>query len=287
MFDTSMENKIRINEIAGPISNELAKVNSELKNILSEFDLISEYGILKKSRRNADRLIRHALLLLPVKAMGKSCSDRELPKLCAASEIIFSAVNLHDQITDSDIASRGKKGNITRVNNSRAVLNGDELQTLALLVISEMFPKNLLLDLTRLIEKSCYMKISEEIQKTIFKTEAVYTDSLKSRTSEITSTIALLGAYASKASVDETEILERLGYNLGMLYGIITDQMNGKTSFEGFDPLACAGQYAKEAENIISGFKKSAYKTSLLKLVKLFVKNMKIYSRGRCESEAK
>lgn len=287
MLDTNIKTKVRMNEIVSPIAKELVKVNSELKNILSEFDLISGYGVIGHVYKNPDRLIRQAMILLPVKAIGKSGSDKELSKLCAVAEIVYSAVNLHDKINDSDKTDGKKAGNKKEVDNSHAVLNGDALQTLALLAASEIFPKNLILDITRLIEKSCYMKISEEIQKSVFGSDESYVNSLKNSAAEFSSVFALLGAYVSKASADETSLLKKCGYNLGMLYRIAVDYKNGRVGSGGISPLISAEHYAKEAESAISGFDGSVYKKSLLKLARLFYSNILFNSWGKCESEAK
>jgi len=208
------------------------------------------------------------MILLTVKAMGKTSIDKELLRLCAATEIVYSAVNLHDGINDSE-------------EEGGAVLNGDTLHTLALLVASEIFPKNLLLDITKFIEKISYMKISEEIRKPVYESGESYLESLKAWTSEYTSIFAFLCAYALKASVSEEALLEQCGYSLGILYRIITDHKSGKVAIEGFDPSISAREYAREAENAISGLKGSTYKKRLLKLIRLLYGNLQLNSRGR------
>lgn len=270
MIDTNVKSKIQMNEITSPISKELAKVNSELKTILNKFNVTSENDIFKLVLKNPDRRIRQAMILLPVKAIGKRNSDTELFRLCAAAEIVYRAINFHDGVNDSGKISRKITGTKKAIDNSFAVLAGDTLHTLALLVISEIFPESLLLDVIRLIEKTGYMKISDEIQRHIFESKESYINSLKNRSSEFMGTFALLGAYVSKANAEEAAVLEKCSYNLGMAYQIIADHENGKTAFENFDPLPFIKYFAEEAKSAISSFRGSAYKKSLLKLIGYF-----------------
>jgi geranylgeranyl pyrophosphate synthase len=269
MFDTIIKSKAAMNEIISPLSLELIKVNSEIKDMVKEFSKISDYDIIKQLHKNPDRLIRQAMILLPAKAVGEGSSNKELIRLCAAAEIVYSAMNLHDEISDTDKVYGEKSNRKKGMDNSHAVLNGDTLQTLALLVASEVFPNSLLQHITKLIEKSCYTKISGEIQNSFFDSNESYVNSLKNETAEFTSTFALMGAYISKASVDETELLKKCGYNLGILYRIITDQKSGRVGFKGFNPLTGVKRYAEEAEKAVSGLKESIYKKSLTKLIGL------------------
>lgn len=263
MLNTNRISKIHINEIVSPISKELTRVNSELKSILGEFNLVPEFGSLILKQKEADSLVRQAMLLLTVKAMGKTSIDKELLRLCAATEIIYSAINLHDGIGNSE-------------QEGGAVLNGDTLHTLGLLVASAIFPKNLLLDITRLIEKSCYRKISEEIRNPVFESSEHYLESLKTSTSEYTSIFSFLCAYALKSSVSDAAILEKCGYSLGMLYQIISDQKAGRVGIEGFSPSNSVRQYTQEAESVISELRGSVYKKKLLKLIKLLYNNLQL-----------
>lgn len=270
MFETGIRSKILINEIASPISKELVKADLELKTILNESDLILDSGITGRVLKKSGRRIRQAMILLPAKAIGKGRTDDKLSRLCAAAEIIYSAFNMHDGISGSGMTS-GKTGRARKViDNSRAVLTGDTLHTMALLVISEMFPGSMLLDVMQLIEKNSYMIISEEIKKPIFRSKESYINSLKSRTAELSTTFALLGAYVSEANADETAVLEKCGYNLGMAYQIITDNENGKTPFEKNDSQTFVKHFTDEARSASSGFKESIYKKSLLKLIEYF-----------------
>ena len=53
MLRTNIISNIHMNEIVSPISKELAKVNSELKNILGEFNLVSDFGSLMYAQKGS------------------------------------------------------------------------------------------------------------------------------------------------------------------------------------------------------------------------------------------
>ncbi|GEM_PF-6283630 len=270
MFDTVTGSRMLINGIASPISKQLVKADLELKTILTESDLNLDRGIAKQVLKRAGRSVLQAMVLLPVKAIGKVSNDNELLRLCAATEIIYSAFSIHDGIEDSKMESDREAYTIK---NSSATLTGDTLFTAALLIISEIFPRSMLLDVMHLIEKNSYMIIAEEVQKSDFGAKVNYLDSLKRRTAEFSSTFALLGAYASKANMEETAVLEKFSYSLGMTYRIITDNENGKTPFELNDSIKFVKHFTDEAKDAVSSFKDSIYKKSLFKLIEYFSYN--------------
>ena len=271
MFNSGLKSKLLVNEIVSPISRELRKTNTKLKTVFHEYGLMAEDALFGQVFKNPDRLIRQAMILLPAKAIGNNHDDHELIKLCVAAEIFYSVIDLWDGIHDSEIVDRKLPGTHKIIDNSRAILAGDTLLTLALMLVAEIFPENMLLKVIRQIEKASYLIISEEIQKRpLYESVEKYCDTMKQQTTEFSNTVIELGAYLTKADAEESAIVEKCGYNLAMAYKIIMDQASGKIGFANLDTQIAIKQYAEEAECAISGFKKSVYQKSLLKLVEYF-----------------
>jgi plasmid replication initiation protein len=73
--------------------------------------------------------------------------------------------------------------------------------------------------------------------------------------------------------MEETAVLEKFSYSLGMTYRIITDNENGKTPFELNDSIKFVKHFTDEAKDAVSSFKDSIYKKSLFKLIEYFSYN--------------
>ena len=260
MIDMNLSSKHRINVICAPISKEIQRVDKAIKELLIDMDLITGKKYNYRSKNHITKRIRQAMILLPVKSLNinndKVLEDKIIT-FAAAVEIVFNAIRLHDDISEL------------------SVLSGDMLQTIALLVGLDIFSKDLLLELTKMIEKSCYRRISDELEKSEdkYKDKESYIKSVRNKTGELMGTFVKLGVYLSRINENDTEaiIFKNYGYNIGMALHIMDDTINNRREKLSFEVLPLIKPFAEDAARSVKGLKESPYKNNLLKLTDYFI----------------
>lgn len=266
MIGRKFSSKHRINVICAPISQEILKVDKVLKDLLIDMEYTTGKKYNYFSKNHFSKRIRQAMILLPVKSLNAKDNkvlDEDIIAFAASVEIVFNSIKFHDDINED------------KVDNERSVLSGDLLQSIALQVGLKLFPKNLLLELTNLIEKSCYRRISEELEKNgdKYTDEESYIKSVKIKTGELMGIFVKLGAYLSGTDKNDAEaiMLESCGFNIGMALHIMEDRINSRNEKCGFNGARLIKGFAQDAAKSINSLKESPYKSNLIKLIDYFI----------------
>jgi len=213
-----------LNTIYGPIQEDLAKVEDELRSV-SKVDFYRLCELLDYSLKSGGKRIRPALVLLSGKFYDYNLN--ELLPMATAVELCHAATLVHDDTIDKSPLRRGKS-TINKVwGEDKAILLGDYLFAKA----GEFASATQSLQVIRLVSQTIMIISSGELNETfnafnLEQTRQDYLQRISSKTAALFSLATESGAILSQAPKESIEALKQYGYNLGIAFQIVDDVLD-------------------------------------------------------------
>jgi octaprenyl-diphosphate synthase len=215
-------NTFSIEDLQCLVKNELIGVDQiidqSLKSDISLIESIAKHIIYAGGKR-----IRPLLSLIAAKTFNPDI-QRETLYLATAVEFIHTATLLHDDVIDDSNLRRGLETAHKIWGNSASILVGDYLFARA---FELMVKTNNLTILNILSQTSAKIAAGEVLQllhnQSFEIDEKTALDIIGAKTAELFAAACQTGALAGGADTNQTQILHRYGYALGMAFQITDD----------------------------------------------------------------
>ena len=182
-----------------------------------DFQPMLDFVSAKKGKR-----IRPQILLLAAKLCGNP--NRNSLEYALILELLHTATLIHDDVVDDTKERRGQPSVMAKFGNRSAVLLGDYILSVA--IKHGVATKNFRI-LEILSTLAQYLSEGELVQlKSSSETlidEARYFEIIQKKTAILLSSCAEMGAISANADVEKTEILRRIGNNLGICFQLRDD----------------------------------------------------------------
>jgi octaprenyl-diphosphate synthase len=235
-----------------------------LKNIGKDISSDSTEEVFKYFFKVPGKYLRPSLVILSAKAIKPEMTAEEriqLINLCVAIELIHSASLVHDDIIDNDLFRRGQKTLNNIFGRKVAVLAGDAFYAKAFSILLKLQTKDAEEVITEVIEKMCIAEIEQAQNYEISKQD--YLNIIEGKTASFMAACCKLGAKTVKGKEEEITALENYGLNLGMVYQIIDDCIDGDPSASNNITALNAKEFALKAKEEIEDLEPSIYKDCL------------------------
>ncbi len=218
-------------KLVGPVAQELAKVEAELKNYTdSAYPLIDEINLYLHN--SGGKRIRPAVLLL----VSKLCDigGEKVVKLGTVMELVHVATLVHDDIIDKADLRRGRPSVNARWGSEITVLMGDWMYMTAFKIALEL--KNLrvldvLIQLTRTMVTGEMMQL--ELDRKLETSVEDQIEICRRKTARLFSACASLPAILSGSGSEVEERLAEYGRALGMVFQLTDDMLDYTADEEG------------------------------------------------------
>jgi octaprenyl-diphosphate synthase len=247
------------------ISKELNEVEVILKNIGKDISSDSTEEAFKYFFKVPGKYLRPSLVILSAKAIKPEMTAEEriqLINLCVAIELIHSASLVHDDIIDNDLFRRGQKTLNNIFGRKVAVLAGDAFYAKAFSILLKLQTKDAEEVITEVIEKMCIAEIEQVQNYEISKQD--YLNIIEGKTASFMAACCKLGAKTVKGKEEEITALENYGLNLGMVYQIIDDCIDGDPNASNNNiTVENAKEFDLKAKEVIEDLAPSIYKDCL------------------------
>jgi heptaprenyl diphosphate synthase len=203
------------------ISHDIQKVSEIIRSSISSQNPIINDG-LSVLFENQGKMLRPGLLLIASR-FGDHQNDKAI-HLAAALEMLHAATLIHDDIIDDSPLRRGLPTINSKYGKKDAVLIGDFLLSRAFLLAAEYSSPEQALQLSKVISIICTMEIEQNTSRFQFDNSLrKYFRKIMGKTAMLFSLACHIGAHEAKVSKPVTEMLRRIGYNIGMAFQIIDD----------------------------------------------------------------
>lgn len=200
-------------------------------------DLLEVVKIMKVSVKNKDKLIENALLelidsggkllrpgfVLLSGSFGKYDSER-LCNLAAIIEMLHMATLVHDDIIDNAKTRRNNETIQSKYGKDYAVFMGDILFSRCFMMLSNNTSMENMKLLSEAIFDICTGEI-EQFSSRYSKEVSVkkYLKRIAAKTAALFSISFYIGAFEGGCSIELTNVLSNIGYDIGMAFQIIDD----------------------------------------------------------------
>lgn len=210
-----------IDQLYEPVSNELQQV----RDLIAEQLQSSEAAVNTCTHQLAQRrgkMLRPALTLLCGRLLS-SLHSKHL-EFAAMTELIHMASLLHDDVIDGSDLRRGEPSMNALWGNTAAVLLGDFLLAKAFALGTGSGNQQVMDKIIQTAQSLCEGELTQNLCKDHFDvTETDYLKIIEKKTATLFSCCCGLGALASGASEERTQLLENFGRNLGLAFQISDD----------------------------------------------------------------
>ena len=283
-----------LNLIYGPITEELALVEEELKRqldliTLSQSPMHREFitSILGHLLKVPGKLLRPALVLLSGRAVSniETGNNDQLIKLATAVEFVHTASLIHDDIIDGSNFRRHQVSLNKQFGNQIAVLVGDIFyaQFFSILVNLEIKNKvhreKLLRVFCDTTKKLCFGEIYEHkiIKYGENPSLAEYLEVIENKTASLFSISCMGGGLLYGADEKVLTALEKYGLYLGLAFQIVDDQIDRDSIFDTeIDMIQKAKDYAGLAKDEIAIIPENPIKKRLLTIPDFVIERAKV-----------
>ncbi len=203
------------------LKRDLQKVSEViLENIKNNNDIL-ETALTDLVKANG-KMLRPAFLLL---AGGFGKYDKEkLATLAGALEMFHMATLIHDDVIDESAVRRGRPSAHVRFGKKEAILMGDFLFSKTFMLVAQYATMETAKMLSQAVSRICTSEIAQNTE--LFNTAITprkYLHRIMGKTALLFSLSCFIGASESKCKPQVTQLLRRIGYNIGMAFQIIDD----------------------------------------------------------------
>lgn len=222
-----------LNEITKPIKPHLDEFNKYFKKLMSSdvtiLNLILKYLNLRKGKQ-----LRPVLVFLSAEICG-GINQRSYTG-AGLVEILHTATLIHDDVVDEAKERRGLASINSEWNNKIAVLVGDYLLSLGLIIASEQNEFSFLNATSDAVKRMSKGELrSIEASRVINISEEKYFKIIADKTASLISACCKIGALSSTDNSDYIQALEEYGEFLGTAFQIRDDVFDyiSRSSFIG------------------------------------------------------
>lgn len=217
-------------QLEGDLKAVVTLLQKSPKTGLSGFD-----QTLKTLFEHNGKLLRPAYVLIGSYLGAPEIRAQNADKIIAlgvAIETLHMATLVHDDIIDEAKMRRGQPSIQSQYGKDFAVYLGDYLLSRALLIMADYaLPKELMTDLTQVIQSICLSEMSQFQSRYCFDLGLrQYLRIIAGKTAALFAVSLASGAYLVDAPKDQVKILARIGYTLGMSFQIQDDLMDLESS---------------------------------------------------------
>jgi octaprenyl-diphosphate synthase len=259
-----------LQEAQGLLQNDLDKMEHLLwQEFSSKAPLVNK--IAEYLMDNPGKGLRSILTFLSARVCNPEPTSKAIT-LAACVELIHMATLLHDDVIDESDVRRNTPC-VRRVwGNQASILMGDFLFSRAFEMVMAVESWPLLKILSKTIASMAEGELLQmSVQENLEIDEDTYFQIIQAKTATLFSAACQGGALVVSASSKETLALESYGYNLGILFQLIDDHLDGDLNdlsfFSHKSVLEKAEFYRQTSLNALEIFPESAEKTILKDLV--------------------
>ncbi len=202
--------------------------------------------------------IRSLLVILSCEAVGGTF-EQALP-FAAATEFVQTASLIHDDVIDEDDTRRGVESTHKKYGNRMAIIAGDLLIAQAVKMVSQIASPELIHILADTGVKMCEGEASDILlyfTTPTLMTEESYFDIVRRKTVSFMRAAMKIGGMVGNANVDQLEILDAFGEQMGYAFQIRDDIL---------DVISSASTTGKTANSDLRGTKANYVLTHALSL---------------------
>ncbi|NNM54913.1 MAG: polyprenyl synthetase family protein [Spirochaetales bacterium] len=218
-----------------PIQRELSLVEEALKALAKSFGFSSVNKVVDHFFQKPGKLLRPALALFAARAVSTSITEEKFISLGVALELIHSASLVHDDILDEDISRRGQTTLNGVWGNKVALLAGDIIYSRAYGLLTQLLPKDDLLNVVTLNEYMISAEV-EQARTTDLSREAYYRI-IEGKTARFMSLCCQLGASLGGATSEQKITISEFGLKYGLAYQLFDDAVDQDLNCAEVDPL--------------------------------------------------
>ncbi|HOQ10800.1 MAG TPA: polyprenyl synthetase family protein [Spirochaetota bacterium] len=220
----------KLKEILSPVSEELAKVDINIKkNLETGVPLIDKSALHLFAK--GGKKIRASLVILSA-AMGGEVTERVI-ELAAAVEIIHAASLVHDDIIDKSFLRRGDLSVPSKFGDKVAVLAGDYMYLTAVGIAVDNSNKKILKSLSKatreMVQGELYQLEYSNIDKI---TQEHYYNIINRKTAQLMAASAFIGGAEVGFDDNRCNALYSMGLDLGYAFQIVDDTLDFSESSE-------------------------------------------------------
>ncbi len=268
---------IQINKLYETISYELALVEDKIAGIVSNINEYDDnFGYVKDISDYFFRLpgkkLRPALAIFSAYTAKKGkLSKTELDNIivfATAIELIHSASLIHDDIIDCDVVRRGQPSVNGKFGTQTSVLFGDMIYAEAFVQLTDLKVANgdiknrVIRGVSEMSRDMCVGEI-EEIRYDNNYTATQYKSVIEKKTASLMTVSCKWAAMITGCDERIVQVLSDYGYNIGLLYQVIDDGLDGNVSVSGLDFQDYINTLAEMATKDFSILEQSPYKQKM------------------------
>ena len=212
-------------ELKTSVEDKLVLVEEKIRNqLISRVDLVQE--MTSYHLNTGGKRLRALLTLGSAKLCGYLKGGRDI-NLAACVELIHAATLMHDDVIDKGEIRRGKKTLNSKWGNQSSILVGDYLLSRCF----EMMVEDGSLEILRLLSSTSAQIAQGEVLQLQHKGEVdmleeTYFKIISTKTAELFSAAAKVGAILGNKNNKAKESLEFYGRNLGLTFQIADDTLD-------------------------------------------------------------
>ena len=212
-------------ELKTSVEDKLVLVEEKIRNqLISRVDLVQE--MTSYHLNTGGKRLRALLTLGSAKLCGYLKGGRDI-NLAACVELIHAATLMHDDVIDNGEIRRGKKTLNSKWGNQSSILVGDYLLSRCF----EMMVEDGSLEILRLLSSTSAQIAQGEVLQLQHKGEVdmleeTYFKIISTKTAELFSAAAKVGAILGNKNNKAKESLEFYGRNLGLTFQIADDTLD-------------------------------------------------------------
>ena len=211
-----------LNEIYGPVENELEEFGEVLKKQLASQDTLI-HDIHQHLLKMTGKFLRPALVILCSK-LGHDHYSREAIKLAVAIELIHTATLVHDDIIDDSEYRRNQPSIHSKWGREISIVSGDYLYAKAFMLLADLKGVWVNQAFAACAHVICEGEMKQiEKRADFFMDEKEYLRIIHQKTASLFQAACMGGAYYSGLGQDKIEKLGDFGFRLGMAFQIIDD----------------------------------------------------------------
>ena len=288
----SEDRLMNLGDIYKPIMSELALVKREMKSQLKGVILrekIENRNLVSGFFRNffnaEGKLIRPALVIFSAKTIIDELGEitPQVVKLATAVEFLHTASLIHDDVIDESTTRRSLPTLNVQFGNKVAILLGDIFyaQFFSILIDlehgSKWFGRYIMENFYDTTRKMCFGEIYEHLIETGKREANVtnYIEMIENKTAVLFAVACESGSVICGAERSVSQALRDYGYNLGIVFQMMDDYLDGDAPLKLQDLRVLYKKYSKRAFEALEVLRECAAKESLLRLLSFISEKLK------------
>tara|TARA_A100001015_G_C14979371_1_gene708795 strand:- start:61 stop:1053 length:993 start_codon:yes stop_codon:yes gene_type:complete len=220
--------KNKIKQLTNPIEKELNEVNTLISAILNKEQVESVLEINKHIDNKKGKRLRPILLLLSffMTENDKKNDIKNVIKIGSAIEFIHMASLVHDDIIDNAETRHNQITINKKWSNEVGIAHGIYLYSTALKLISETKNINCLKEISESVQKLSLGELDQILTRNKNISIDQYYTIIENKTATLFETCLKCGGHLNSINEKELNILQNIGYSLGILFQISDDYLD-------------------------------------------------------------